>query len=154
MGFDVFGKEPVNETGTYFRNNIWWWRPLWSYVFANVEAVSEEDYFEGSHNSGHEINKEKAQRIATSLKQKIESGEMEEFIEAYKKHFDELPDEPCDICDGSGLRNLFDSNDVANCNVCKGTGKIKHFDSNYPMDLGNMKDFAAFCESSGGFEIY
>jgi len=154
MGFDVFGKEPVNETGTYFRNNIWCWRPLWNYVFANLKAISEEDYFKGSHNDGHEINKEKAQRIAASLKQKIESGELEEYIEAYTKYLDELPEEPCDYCDSLGLRELPDSNDLVQCNGCGGSGKVKSFETYYPMYVENMKNFADFCQDSGGFKIY
>ena len=154
MGFDIFGKKPMNETGNYFRNNVWGWRPLWNYVFNNLEILSEEDYNEGQFNSGHEIDQGKAQKIAAGLMQKIESGEMEKFIEAYTKHLDELPEEICDFCDGSGLRNLEDSNDIVQCNGCQGTGKVKSFETNYPMDVKNMKDFAEFSQNSGGFEIY
>jgi hypothetical protein len=32
MGMDVYGKAPTVEEGKYFRNNLWWWRPLWTYV--------------------------------------------------------------------------------------------------------------------------
>jgi len=154
MGFDVFGKEPVNETGTYFRNNVWGWRPLWDYVYANLEVLSEEDYVEGHHNGGYEISKEKALRIAAGVKQKIESGEMEEYLEAYTKNLDELTDEPCDFCDGSGWKELPDSNNLMRCFTCIGTGEVKPFEKNYPMDLENMTGFAEFCENSGGFEIY
>jgi hypothetical protein len=28
MGMDVYGKEPKSDKGEYFRNNVWWWRPL------------------------------------------------------------------------------------------------------------------------------
>ena len=30
MGFDVYGKDPDpgSGSGEYFRNNVWWWRPL------------------------------------------------------------------------------------------------------------------------------
>jgi len=154
MGFDVFGKKPMNETGEYFRNNVWGWRPLWDYIFYRLEVLSEEDYVEGHHNGGHEINKEKALRIAASLKQKIESGEMEEYIQAYTKYLDELTAETCEICEGSGWQELPDSNNLLKCLNCFGTGKVEPFEINYPMDLENMKDFAEFCENSGGFEIY
>jgi len=32
MGMDVYGIAPIAEVGKYFRNNIWWWHPLWNYV--------------------------------------------------------------------------------------------------------------------------
>jgi hypothetical protein len=31
MGMDVYGKDAVSEKGEYFRNNVWYWRPLWNY---------------------------------------------------------------------------------------------------------------------------
>ena len=31
MGMDVYGKNQESEKGSYFRNNVWWWRPLWNY---------------------------------------------------------------------------------------------------------------------------
>ena len=31
MGMDVYGKNQTSEKGSYFRNNVWWWRPLWNY---------------------------------------------------------------------------------------------------------------------------
>ena len=35
--------EAVNP-GVYFRNNVWWWRPLWDYVCNNVDELTEEDW--------------------------------------------------------------------------------------------------------------
>ena len=29
MGMDVYGTKPKNETGEYFRANVWYWHPLW-----------------------------------------------------------------------------------------------------------------------------
>jgi hypothetical protein len=37
MGFDVYGKSARSEKGEYFRNNVWWWRPLAEYVLETVE---------------------------------------------------------------------------------------------------------------------
>ena len=36
--------EGQSLSGQYFRNNVWWWRPLWNYV-ANLcsEVITEED---------------------------------------------------------------------------------------------------------------
>ena len=40
-----------NNKGIYFRNNNWWWRPLWIYVYDNCKDILTE----------------KAKRIATRL---------------------------------------------------------------------------------------
>ena len=42
MGMDVFGLAPKEEKGEYFRNNVWWWRPLWDFVAQIDELYSEE----------------------------------------------------------------------------------------------------------------
>ena len=34
-----------NNKGIYFRNNNWWWRPLWIYVYDNCKDIlTEKDY--------------------------------------------------------------------------------------------------------------
>ena len=39
--------------GIYFRNNCWWWRPLWDYC-ANIapDLISDELWDSGHHNDG------------------------------------------------------------------------------------------------------
>ena len=39
MGMDVYG----TREDTYFRNNIWGWRPLWNYVNETCD-LSDEDF--------------------------------------------------------------------------------------------------------------
>ena len=46
--------------GVYFRNNVWWWRPLWNYVCSECEDIlSEDDYNAGCSNEGHLITQDK-----------------------------------------------------------------------------------------------
>ena len=30
-----------SNPGVYFRNNVWWWRPLWNYCLAVAEDIIE-----------------------------------------------------------------------------------------------------------------
>ena len=30
--FDAITKFELDHPGYYFRNNVWWWRPLWEYI--------------------------------------------------------------------------------------------------------------------------
>ena len=57
-----------DNCGVYFRNNVWWWRPLWSFVSGMcADILTEKDIESGSYNDGHGISKTKANRIAKRL---------------------------------------------------------------------------------------
>ena len=59
--------------GAYFRNNVWFWRPLWSYVCSVCyDILSDKDVSSGSFNDGHRISKTKAKRIASNLRKLLE----------------------------------------------------------------------------------
>ena len=34
-----------DNPGIYFRNNVWWWRPLWDYVWTLCGECDEDDSF-------------------------------------------------------------------------------------------------------------
>ena len=43
--------------GHYFRNNVWWWRPLWEFVCLSCDDIlDEDDINKGCHNGGEEID--------------------------------------------------------------------------------------------------
>ena len=153
MGFDLFGVEPLNEKGEYFRNNMWHWPPLWDYVQKETGILTDEEYDGGLRHDGYVISGEKAQAIAEKLNELIESGKTEEFIQARSETIDALPDEVCEWCDGKGLRHPGHLLGKGPCLACNGTGKKRPLISNYAMDLENVKDFIEFCRFSGGFQI-
>ena len=77
--------------GTYFRNNVWWWRPLWHFVSSTCESIlTEKDIESGSYNDGHSISKTKADRIARRLFKMIRNGDVKAYESAYKEHLDSL----------------------------------------------------------------
>ena len=79
------------NSGVYFRNNVWWWRPLWNFVSSTCESIlTEQDIESGSYNDGHKISKTKANRIASRLFKLIRNGEVKAYEFAYKKHLDSL----------------------------------------------------------------
>ena len=71
------GEFQAVNPGVYFRNNVWWWRPLWDYVCKNVENITNEDWNNGHNNSGHEISEEKSKAIADYLDHAIHSGDID-----------------------------------------------------------------------------
>ena len=79
------------NSGVYFRNNVWWWRPLWNFVSSTCESIlTEKDIESGSYNDGHRISKTKADRIARRLFKMIRNGDVKAYESAYKEHLDSL----------------------------------------------------------------
>ena len=99
--YDDFMKEKwkwsdENE-GAYFRSNVWWWRPLWTFVCRVCDNVlTGEDYERGSSNDGHRISKTKTKRIASRLRKLIDSGYVKSYEKIYKKERDKLGDKDWD----------------------------------------------------------
>jgi len=156
MGFDIMGKNPKNAKGDYFRNNVWWWRPLWEYVVeACKDFLSEKDLASGGFNNGHLISDSKTKKIAIRLEHLVRQGEVKRYEKEYKQQMKEIPEEKCDLCGGSGTRKDKHTNyQSIECNKCDGKGEVKPFETNYPFSEANVKNFIEFCRNSGGFEIW
>ena len=144
------------NSGVYFRNNVWWWRPLWSFVTATCDDIlTEKDMESGSYNDGHKISKTKANRIASRLFKLIKSGKVKEYEEGYKKELASLEQVDCDVCDATGKRQEPPKTGAGDreCNGCNGTGKVDDWAKSYPFSEDNVREFANFCLNSGGFRI-
>ena len=154
--WEIYTDWQEENCGTYFRNNVWSWRPLWHFVTAVCDNIlTEKDIKSGSYNDGHKISKTKARRIAKRLHRMIESGYVKEYEEGYKKHLASLEQVDCDTCDATGKRQeppTTGAGDVE-CNGCNGTGKKDDWAKSYPFDEDNVRQFANFCMNSGGFRI-
>ena len=153
MGFDVYGISPVTPKGEYFRNNCWWWRPLWEYICIETcpDIVSVEDWKLGGYNANHPINEMKANMISARLTEKLENGHTAKYSEEYQAKLDAIQDEPCKLCKGTGIRK--DAFVNGTCNACHGKGKVRPMDCEYPFSVENVREFVEFCKNSGGFKI-
>ena len=141
-----------NNPGVYFRNNVWWWRPLWDYVYEVCDSVlTEEDYHSGQSNEGHTIDENKCVRMALLLNVELSTDKTQEYTDTYRKTMDDMPKEKCDLCDGTGTRN--NSNREGECNGCNGNGIRSSWVTNYPFDVENVREFVAFLKECGGFQI-
>ena len=153
MGFDIVGNSKT-EAGEYFRNNVWWWRPLWNFVCQACEDILTKDEIEGGeYNSGTKISKAKADKIANKLAELIAEGEVLKYEEEYMASIKKLrKSEVCDLCDGTGKRN--DEHVKGECNGCEGDGKTDPWQCNYPFREENVVEFMNFCGESQGFQIW
>ena len=141
--------EKVN-CGYYFRNNCWWWRPLWNYCYAVADDIISDELFDSGHsNSGAGLNDKDAKELGQRLLWEINNGHTIQYQASYQQYLDDLPDDVCTFCNG----NNRGKNKMKDCTRCNGTGKSTNFNKHYPFDIDNVKEFAEFCIQSGGFEI-
>ncbi len=116
-----------NNPGMYFRNNVWWWRPLWQFVCENCDDIlTEKEMTSGSYNDGRKISKKKASKIAERLYSLIKKGVVERYSKDYAKQREKME---------------------------KSEQKDVQFMASYPFSTDNVERFALFCEESGGFVI-
>lgn len=161
MGMDVYGREPINEVGVYFRNNVWWWRPLWNYCVTQYPELTEE-VVDGQSNSGDGLDAGNAYTLGVSLQEDIDSGVVAQYEKEYREYLASLPMLDCEYCDATGERT-WEANSMNNstsepvtktCNVCDGNGKVEDYATNYPFSVENVQEFSKFLIFSGGFNIW
>ena len=88
--------QDANE-GAYFRNNVWFWRPLWFYVCSVCyDILSANDIQGGSYNDGYKISKTKSKKIARKLRKMFREGHVELTEARYRQHQEQLPDDDSD----------------------------------------------------------
>lgn len=161
MGMDIYGKNPSSEEGSYFRNNIWYWRPLWWFCeHASPKVTAKVSHSQS--NDGDGLNAKDTLILAKDIKRCIDDGTLELWALEYQQHKDSLPLQKCTYCNETGFRtwepNTFQNDTdqpiIKPCNVCKGEGEYKDDLHSYPFSIDNVHNFLKFLESSGGFEIW
>ncbi len=92
MGMDVFGVAPTNESGNYFRANIWWWHPLWDYCCDVAPDVIDEGLQDaGRYNAGATLTAWEAVRLADRLMSEMLSGATQAYAAEFARRNQETP---------------------------------------------------------------
>ena len=80
--------------GAYFRNNVWFWKPLWNFV-SNVcnDILTEKDIEKGYYNDGHKICKTKTKRIASRLRKYFRGGDVVAYELWYSRQISQLAED-------------------------------------------------------------
>lgn len=171
MGMDVFGRQPTAEVGEYFRNNVWWWRPLAELCkYFAPETCAKCTHWHS--NDGDGLDAEGALALADALDTALKNGGIAEYIKDRDEFIAALPDKPCELCNGTGVRcdalgvelgfpeRVIDEEGHPRfgqkgwCNSCEGKGAKPDWMKNYPCDAENVAEFVAFLRACGGFNIH
>lgn len=170
MGMDVYGNNPISEKGEYFRNNVWWWRPLWD--FCEEVAPELTQGVSGHYNDGDGLDEEGAKALANILTISLAEGVVDTYKIKRDEYIASLPKEDCNICNTTGIRTdsvgveygmdvkvLSDveasalGRAIGYCNGCLGLGWKESFETHYPFERANVEEFAGFLAECGGFRI-
>jgi hypothetical protein len=173
---DVSGRKPTGEKGEYFRNSIWWWMPLAAYCSAVVapDICAPCKYWHS--NDGDGLDAEHASALAEALQREVDEGRTQIYAAERQAYLDQLPDEPCKVCNGTGVRSSDIGMDVADavlaslfsggpkrisadplstkCIQCNGSGHTRPLKASYQFSADNVVNFASFLRESGGFVIF
>jgi len=163
MGMDVFGKNPKTEKGSYFRNNVWYWHPLWDYCIHVLPDIANKVKYAHS-NDGDGLNSVNSRKLGFALRKSIESGEAQEYIDKRQDYLDNLSNQPCHCTGVSLLESFVHDGEMPfpktqpkdpnpECHSCKGTGNIPNFQTSYHLTLDNISNFSEFLLDCGGFQI-
>lgn len=170
MGMDVYGTKPTSEKGEYFRNNVWWWRPLWDYCEHVAPELCKD--VSAHYNDGDGLDDEKAKALSKILLETLSDGRCVVYEAQYNFDVSQLPNEDCTICGKTGIRTdevgkehgmdvkaLSDDEAIVLgretgwCNGCNGLGWKPNWATHYPFSRENVQEFAEFLAESGGFSI-
>lgn len=172
---DVYGRMPIDGKGEYFRNNVWWWRPLWDFI-AQVDElyskekqanrlISEEMYQNGHCNDGDGLaTQEDCDELLNRLGWAIEEGladhrekEVQEEMEKAKQHNKFIEKQRNDF--KAKMKKKL-GKEVAPRDYPKKDFKEwekismqEDWNAHYPFSRENVEEFCEFLENCGGFAI-
>jgi hypothetical protein len=170
MGMDVIGDNPISERGEYFRNNVWWWRPLWDYCCVVAPELCLD--VSGHYNDGDGLDGEGSVALAKALITSLSNGFIDKYIQERNELIANLPMRDCDLCHNTGIRTdevgveqgmalkvleqdkaIILGREIGWCNGCDGRGWNEPWETSYPFSRENIEEFCAFLQDCGGFSI-
>ena len=163
--FKARAKFETENPGHYFRNNVWWWRPLANYVLQLMgNEFTEDEQRSWHHNDGFEVSEEQARKIADRLEQELKTNRVKTVEGFYKEKMKKA----------SAKNKVLEKkrNELEKI-VWEKTGEklapVKYpepfkkqwediqnqydWEASYPFSEANVIDFMRFCRESGGFQI-
>jgi ElaB/YqjD/DUF883 family membrane-anchored ribosome-binding protein len=155
----------INQSGVYFRNNVWWWRPLAEYVLKHTKVIPEHEQESWQYNDCTEVSKQNAEMIAQQLDYLIKSGHTKQFEKEYEKirkkieKHNEKVEKELETFSQSVKKKMRNDN-LAPKDFPKEDYKKwekiynkRNSSGSYPFSEENVKEFSEFCKNCGGFTI-
>ena len=161
--FDLRDKY-TSQSGTYFRNNVWWWRPLAHYVLEETLIIPEDRKESWGYNDCSEVSQKEAEMIARQLRYLIKSGHTKRYeanwearrktLEVYNDKVEKELEEHCqEVYKKLGKTVAPKDFPKKDHDKWEKIYRKRNSDASYPFSIENVEEFAEFCENCGGFTI-
>jgi len=85
--FEADDKYRTANPGVYFRANVWFWRPIWTFVCYSCDFLTIKDCDKGGHNGGEVISKTKSKKIASRLRRLDRAGVVKIWVDKYMEEY-------------------------------------------------------------------
>ena len=163
--FKISNKWEADNVGIYFRNNVWWWRPLADLVEKLCFFLDDKQKRHLHDNGGYEYDEATAHKIADTLEAFVKSPVAKRTETAHKKARKKAEAHNKKV---SVKLNALDMDAIART----GNKKIAPRDypkdlhdkwesiyrehdhtASYPFSLKNVKEFVKFLRQCGGFSV-
>ena len=164
--FEDLSNFEAENVGYYFRNNVWFWRPLANLITVlNEEWLTEEQKERLQDNSGFEFDEEEAMKIKLSLEKVINNGWLKKAEKQWKKEAKQAELWNAQIKEQMDKLNKQAIKETAKANIIPRDYpphlKLKwdklwlseDRTSSYPVSENNVKEFVKFLGECGGFKI-
>ena len=164
--FRAMDKFEEENPGVYFRNNVWWWRPLAELIHDKCgDLLSEQQRKSLQYNDGTAYTKEQAIKIANRLSDLIKNGYVDDLEKSIKdnakiasKHNEGIQKKLEDI--RKEVERIRPDENLAPKDYPFPYNKHwqeinaqRSWDDSYPFNKENVKEFINFARHSGGFQI-
>jgi len=154
-----------DNVGIYFRNNVWWWRPLADLVEKLCFFLNDKQKMHLHDNGGYAYNEATANKIASALEMFVKSPVGKRTEIAHKKQMKKaeahnkkvqvkLDALKMDAIAATGNKNIAPRDYPKDLNDKWDSiyGEHDHT-SSYPFTLKNVKEFTKFLRECGGFTV-
>ena len=163
--FKISNQWETDNVGIYFRNNVWWWRPLADLVEKLCFFLDDKEKEHLHHNGGYQYDEATAHRIADALEAFVKSSVAKRTVIAHnkarkkaeahnKKVSLKLKALDMDAIARTGNKK------IAPCDYPKDLHdkweniyREHDHTASYPFSLKNVKEFVKFLRQCGGFSV-
>jgi len=169
--WDAMEKYRQENKGVYFRNNWWFWRPMWDFVNEKCNDLIDQELYDKGHGNDGDVDQELAIDISKRILTKEVLDEAKRKQEEYdkdakpKQKFNELLNKAGHLYFDEIIKPTYpDKKNLTPADLEKLNKDaykkwhalmfdLQYREPSYPFSWENVQEFGEFCAQSGGFEI-
>ena len=169
--WDAVDKYRQENKGVYFRNNWWFWRPMWDFVNEKCNDLIDQELYDKGHGNDGDVDQELAIDISKRILTKEVLDEAKRKQEEYdkdakpKQEFNELLSKAGHLYFDKIIKPMYpDKKNFTPADLEKLDKDaykkwatlifdLQYGETSYPFSWENVQEFGEFCAQSGGFEI-